>query len=989
MLGKLLKQNFSRNLLRKKYAFVGPLDVTVPPNLVYLTNLQKPTEQLLTQFAVDELITIQNHPPFPVEESKQQKILEKAESNISAFRDTLQQDKAPLRKNKNNKIKNLFISTEKHIAFDRNLHKQILDSTLSEIKTDDIDMNIQTGNFWEEKDEVTGTLSKLDFYDFNQGYFKGKICRLEGKRVVKVKRPVAIKDIDLETHLLSNMNRRIEYLQSRITELKDTSKAPTKTKFQTELDEMKKLTDISTDDYIFKEIGALKDNLEDNQLRLAEYEIYNDFDSAFDCVPEEEKKLKETFIACNTLLRNLMKKTNFISPKQFLEIGESSDENAVAFYYNHLVALMVSKHILSDEEVKFLLECKDALIKAEYVFLVLSSFSNEYTTSWLSLDVKSKGLNISKGKGDSSVKEIYEHLKSMHDQASSPSKKLLIQKVKKYIDERKLDEKVLKAIVEELDKFSDLNEHDSDFQNTKNYLETVTKLPFGVTTEDERDIGKAEKILENAHFGMDDVKRRILEFLAIGKLNDGFVSRKIVCLLGPPGTGKTSIAKSIAECLGRKFVRISLGGENDVSVLKGHRRTYLGSYPGKIVTALKQAESENPVILLDEIDKLGRSNYKGNIQDVLLEILDPVQNKEFMDNYLELPMDLSKVLFLCSANLLDSNTISPPLYDRMEVIELSGYTKNEKIEIFRKHLYNKLMEKVGLEKYNIQIDFTDELIDFIIEDYAREPGVRGLEKKTQILLEKIAFDFIEEKEDVEEYNKENGSLSQKIELTTELIKKHLGPKIYGRQFILHEDDDLIGFALGLGYNAYGGSVLSIEILQLPEKPSPEKQTDESSITIPNKTDEEGSLTLTGSLGDVMKESVEIAYSFAKLFLHKKDDTNTFLDSSHLHMHFPEGASKKDGPSAGITIVSALISMATGKRYNTSFAMTGEVSLGGKVMKIGGLREKVLAAKREGVMRIICPEANRADVEEFKDYIKEEMEFNFVKTYEEVYDLLFN
>ena len=331
-----------------------------------------------------------------------------------------------------------------------------------------------------------------------------------------------------------------------------------------------------------------------------------------------------------------------------------------------------------------------------------------------------------------------------------------------------------------------------------------------------------------------------------------------------------------------------------------------------------------------------------------------------------------------------------------------------------KYLLNKLMDKVGLSKFNVKIDFSDEDIEYIIEDYAREPGVRGLEKKTQVLLEKIAFDFIERTEKLDEYKKdgekkeeekkedevadEEEQKEEKVEeerqikeeeivITKELIKQYLGPKIFGKQFILHEKEDLIGFAMGLGYNAYGGSVLSIELIELPDKL--ETQKPEESLTInPTNNETEGSLTLTGSLGDVMKESVEIAYSFAKLFLHKLDYNNTYLDSKHIHMHFPSGASKKDGPSAGITIVTALVSIATNKPYNTEFAMTGEVSLNGKVMKIGGLREKVLAAKREGVKQIICPYSNKADVDEFKDYIKEGMTFHFVRTYDEIYDLLF-
>lgn len=329
----------------------------------------------------------------------------------------------------------------------------------------------------------------------------------------------------------------------------------------------------------------------------------------------------------------------------------------------------------------------------------------------------------------------------------STTKRELLKEVGRLLESRKLKEKLHNIIQEEFERFKNLNEFDSDYQNTKNYLDLICKLPFNILTHDETKISKAKKILEDSHYGMEDVKKRILEFLAIGKLKENFVSNKAICLVGPPGVGKTSIAVSIAECLGRKYQRISLGGEDDVSVLKGHRRTYLGSYPGKILNALKLAESENPVILLDEIDKIGKSHYKGNVQDVLLEVLDPMQNKEFYDHYLDAPIDLSKVLFICTANILDSSTISSALYDRLEVIELSGYTKQEKIAIFNSYLLGKLLTKVGLDQYNVKVEFPDESINFLIENYARESGVRSLEKKTQLILEKLVLKLLSDHQD--------------------------------------------------------------------------------------------------------------------------------------------------------------------------------------------------------------------------------------------------
>lgn len=1013
MLKSVLFRPFSRTFTKKNYAFIAPINVLVPPELVYLSNLSDNSHKLLSKLCVDELITFKNlnialeatdNKNNPVSE-----LLELAQLTVNQFRDT-QPDSdlnGKTRKSRMTKTQNksLIFSTEKHITFDKNLHKLILDYSMAQNlkKTEPFDIQeYLSGN----KDGVTATLSKVDFYDFNQGYFKGKICRLEGKKVVKIKEAVDLYNFDLATHLLGNINHKIDYLDSQIAALREykSSNKQNIEKLEKSINDLRDSTNKESPNYIFNNNNEIIQDFLDNNFRMVEYEQLYDAHSAFNDLSDTEiSRVKDIFVETNGILKNLMKKTNFILPRQFMEINQSSDINYLSHFYNNLVALLISKHVIGDEETKILISETDFMVKAEFIKLILKRFNEVYITSWLSLDIRNKESKEETGKSASEgIKEIYEHLKSLHEEASSPSKKILIQKVKNFIKERTINEKVLKVIVEELDKFSELSEHDSDFQNTKNYLELVTKMPFGVFTKDETDIKKAKEILEKSHFGMDEVKKRILEFLAIGKLKESFVSQKVLCLLGPPGVGKTSIAKSIAECLNRNFVRIALGGENDVSVIKGHRRTYLGSYPGKILNALKQAKSENPVILLDEIDKLGKSYHKGNVQDVLLEVLDPIQNKEFYDNYFEAPLDLSKVLFLCSANILDSSTISAPLYDRLEVIELSGYTKKEKMAIFNSYLISKLMKKVGLDKFKLDLQLNDEIIDFIIEDYAREPGVRGLEKKTQMLLEKIAYDFIKNTPDIDQYKRETGTLAKDYVMDKAVVKEHLGPKIYGKQFILHKDKDLIGFSLGLGYNAYGGSVLTIEVIELPKKcefKSDDQSQDNANadtITIETKAgstndskeNKDGSLTVTGSLGNVMKESIEIAYSFAKSFLHKLDDKNHYLDSHHLHIHFPEGASKKDGPSAGITITTALISMATGQPYTPKFAMTGEISLNGKIMKIGGLREKVLAAKREGITDVIVPISNKPDVEDFKDYIKEGMSFHFVKSYEQVYELLF-
>ena len=1025
MLKTLLSRNFSRKLHKKNYAFIAPINIAVPPELVYLTNLSSTSHKLLTKLCIDECITFKNYEASGKQSDKRalelEEMAQSARNTINELRAAQSdaEDDAKTKKTKAAKTapKSLMFNSEKHITFDKNLHKLILDYSMAQKarKSELLDI---PAHLAQNPRGATATLSKLDFYDFNQGYFKGKICRLEGKKVVRVRQLVDLYNFDLAGHLLGSINAKIDYLASQIETLQEykSSNKASVGKLAESIADLRELTYEESPSYIFKNVDELIGEFAQADFQLAEYETLYDAQTAFAEMSDGDVRIiKELFIETNAILKNLMKKTNFILPRQFMEINASSDVGYLSHFYNNMVALLISKHVLGDDEVGVLLREDDFLFKAQFIKSALKQFNEVYMTSWLSLDIRSKEAKEDETrKPNESIKEIYEHLKSLHEESSSPSKKLLIAKVKNFIAERKINEKVLKVVVEELDKFSELNEHDSDFQNTKNYLELVTKLPFGVHTTDETDIKKAKRILEDSHFGMDEVKKRILEFLAIGKLKESFVSQKVLCLLGPPGVGKTSIAKSIAECLNRNFVRISMGGENDVSVIKGHRRTYLGSYPGKILNALKQAKSENPVILLDEIDKLGRSAHKGNVQDVLLEVLDPVQNSEFYDNYFEAPLDLSKVLFLCSANILDGSTISAPLYDRLEVIELSGYTKAEKLHIFNNHLIGKLLAKVGLDKFNFDVTLSEDIVEYIIEDYAREPGVRGLEKITQMLLEKIAFDFIKHTPDLDAYKKETGTLTKEYPLTREIVKEHLGPKKYGRQFILHKGDDLVGFSLGLGYNAYGGSVLTIEVIELPKKcefkseseskskgegekkPGSESEAEPShaeAITIETKPSDakdskESSLTVTGSLGKVMKESIEIAYSFAKLFLHRVADSNDYLDTHHLHIHFPEGASKKDGPSAGITITTALVSQATGKQYNPKYAMTGEISLNGKIMKIGGLREKVLAAKREGVDNVIVPMANKPDVDDFKDYIKEGMNFHFVRTYDEVYEILF-
>jgi len=441
----------------------------------------------------------------------------------------------------------------------------------------------------------------------------------------------------------------------------------------------------------------------------------------------------------------------------------------------------------------------------------------------------------------------------------------------------------------------------------------------------------------------------------------GSLKGKILCLVGPPGVGKTSLAASIARALGRKYIRIALGGESDSSVLKGHRRTYIGSYPGKIIYSLKECGAENSVILLDEIDKLGRSSYHGDPQSNLLEILDPGQNSSFVDNYLDYPVDLSNVLFICTANITD--TISAPLLDRMDVVQLSSYTNEEKKHIYNLHLLPKAIAASGLtSQYKFKI--ADDVLDVLVNQYARESGVRSLEKYIKKILEKIAFQIVQSDQPEKE-----------IVVTADTLVKYIGhPKFSKSRFYTQTPP---GVVIGLAYTEYGGTLIFIEATQSAFPAQDPKN--------PSRTT--GGLKITGSLGSVMKESMQISYSYARTYAHDILKTDYF-ERNEVHVHAPEGATPKDGPSAGVTIVTALLSLAMKKPIKQNVGMTGEISLRGKVMKIGGVKEKILAAKREGVMELIFPKTNKESVEDLKKYITEGLTIHYAETYEDVFKIVF-
>lgn len=520
-----------------------------------------------------------------------------------------------------------------------------------------------------------------------------------------------------------------------------------------------------------------------------------------------------------------------------------------------------------------------------------------------------------------------------------------------------LPETVRERIDDELQKLSVLEPGSPEYGVTRNYLDWATQVPWGLTSEDNLDLKHAATVLDEDHDGLDDVKNRILEFLAVGSFK-GEIAGSILLLVGPPGVGKTSIGRSVANALGREFYRFSLGGMRDEAEIKGHRRTYVGAMPGKFVQALKEVKVANPVIMLDEIDKIGAS-FRGDPASALLEVLDPEQNSEFLDHYLDLRVDLSKVLFVCTANQLD--TIPGPLLDRMETLRLSGYVAEEKLAIAKNHLWPKQLERHGLAADQLKIN--DPALKYVIESYCREAGVRNLEKQLSRIMRKSIVGFVE--------SRRKGR--RKAKAATSAEKRRIGKRdiddLLGQPLFQTEKPQRgIGVATGLAWTAMGGATLPIE---------------SSRIHTLNR-----GFKLTGRLGDVMKESAEIAYSFIVSHLKDYRCDPDFFDTSMVHLHVPEGATPKDGPSAGITIATALVSLARKERIRRPLAMTGELTLTGQVLPVGGIREKVIAARRAKIMELILPHANRRDFDELPDYLREGINVHFARHFRDVFETVF-
>ncbi|KAK6340765.1 ATP-dependent Lon protease pim1 [Orbilia brochopaga] len=660
-------------------------------------------------------------------------------------------------------------------------------------------------------------------------------------------------------------------------------------------------------------------------------------------------------------------------------------------------AAVASAEVKELQEVLETLDVEDRLHKA--LVVLKKELMNAELQSKIAKDVEQK---IQKRQREY---WLMEQMKGIRRELGieSDGKDKLIEKFKEKASKLAMPEAVKKVFDEELNKLSHLEAVASEFNVTRNYLDWLTQIPWGQRSAENYSIRNAMKVLDEDHHGLKDVKDRILEFIAVGKLRGG-VEGKILCFVGPPGVGKTSIGKSIARAVQREFYRFSVGGLTDVAEIKGHRRTYVGALPGRIIQALKKCQTENPLILIDEVDKIGRG-HQGDPASALLELLDPEQNNAFLDHYMDVPVDLSKVLFVCTANM--SDTIPRPLLDRMEMIELSGYVADEKMAIAERYLAPQAKTLSGLDK--VDVDLTKDAMEELIKSYCRESGVRNLKKQIEKVYRKAALKIVqdigedvlsEEKaltEEGKEAQQETAENAEQIAdpasdakpTTTEVpraplavpgsvhvtinkdnLKDYVGPPVYTSDRLYEVTPP--GVTMGLAWTQLGGSALYVESIL------------ESALD----SDSRPGLERTGNLQNVMKESTAIAYSFAKSFMVQKFPGNKFLEKARVHLHCPEGAVPKDGPSAGITMATSLLSLALGEPVSPTVAMTGELTVTGKVLRIGGLREKTVAAKRSGASTVIFPADNMSDWLELPENIKEGLEGKPVSWYTEVFDIVF-
>lgn len=622
-----------------------------------------------------------------------------------------------------------------------------------------------------------------------------------------------------------------------------------------------------------------------------------------------------------------------LSPDLIMSVMDMDDPSKLA----DIVASYLNLHgdnyysIISKFGLYDRLETLHGLMKKEIAYLKIEDDINKKVTKQLNDNQKEYFLReqiqiIKKELGDSEEDESY------------------IDEYIEKIEKLKLDKDSKEHVLKEANRLKNLNPSSPEVNITRTYLDHILDIPWNKSTKESLDIKKARKILNKEHYGLEDVKERVLEFIAVRKMTKG-AQGSILCLVGPPGVGKTSIVKSISEATNRKFVNMRLGGVRDEAEIRGHRKTYVGAMPGRIVTLLEKAESKNPVFLFDEIDKLA-SDFRGDPSSALLEVLDPAQNDSFVDNFIEIPIDLSKVMFITTANSLD--TIPSPLLDRMEVISVSGYTDEEKFEIAKRYLVPKQLKKNGLTKNKFHI--TRDALKIIINNYTREAGVRNLERNIEKVVRKAVMKIVENNRKSVEVNKGN-------------LEDFLGPKLIIDDAIPKED--IVGVVNGLAWTEVGGEILTVEA---------------------NIFEGTGKVQLTGQLGDVMKESAMAAISYIRSHQEEFGIEKDLSEESDIHVHVPEGAVPKDGPSAGVTMTTALVSALTNKKVRHDIAMTGEITLRGRVLPIGGLKEKSLAAYRYGIKEIIIPFENERDLEEIPKSIRNNIKFHLVKNINEVLDI---
>ena len=650
--------------------------------------------------------------------------------------------------------------------------------------------------------------------------------------------------------------------------------------------------------------------------------------------PEDERKYDPTMIeAMMRSLRELFQQysteSNRLTKDQIAQIMESGSIEEL------LSQISVNLSVNYQSRQKIL----EAVTLEERYEVIAATMTNEIQVMKISHDLQRRlKVRVDKNQRDYILRE---QMKLIREELGEESTSDTADEYMKQLEELPASQEVKDKILKEIKRFRSMNSAVAESSVLSTYIETMLSLPWDRRSEDSEDLKEAWKILEEGHYGMKEVKERIMEFLSVRKLTSGGKS-PILCLVGPPGTGKTSIARSVAEALHKKYVRICLGGVRDEAEIRGHRKTYVGAMPGRITVALQQAGVSNPLILLDEIDKTS-SDYKGDTSSALLEVLDPEQNSHFNDHYIEVPQNLSEVLFIATAN--DMQEIPRPLLDRMEVIEISGYTENEKEHIAKEHLIPKQLEVNGIPRGTLTIQAG--ALRKIINLYTKEAGVRGLERKLGQICRKAAREIMEEDK-------------QKVSVTGKNLEKYLGKARYN--YLMANKKDEVGIARGLAWTQVGGDTLQIEVNVMPGK---------------------GELVLTGQLGDVMKESAQAGISYIRSVADRYDVAPEFFQEHDIHVHIPEGAVPKDGPSAGITMATAMLSAIIGREVRADVAMTGEITLRGRVLPIGGLKEKLLAAKYAKIRQVLVPKENKPDIQEMDQEILDGLKISFVDNMNEV------